>query len=79
MFGFVSTDIRYTDVITQISQIFDKVKLSIKEIENTYKNCELKVNSIKYNDMTNKYDDIMTDDENVENCLSKISCLNSSW
>lgn len=65
--------------MTLISQIFAKLKLSIKEIENTYKKRELKVNSTKYNVMTNKYDNIMTDDENVENCLSKISCLGSSW
>ena len=62
----LSTDIRYADDTTLITHIFDKLKMSTKELENACKKWGLKVNPLKCKVMTQETDDIQIDNNTVD-------------
>ena len=61
----LSTDVRYADDTTLIAHIFDKLKLSTKELENACRKWGLKVNPLKCKVMSQEMDDIQIDNETV--------------
>ena len=57
----LSTDVRYADDTTLIAQIFDKLKLSTRELESACKKWGVKVNTSKCKIMSKENDSIKID------------------